>query len=250
MKKRGLLYIGIILGTVLIIILTNIMMRNSYIKSVEVNIIYPTKDRIILKQEIENDLTKHFGVFTKQKRKQIEVNTVKLYLEDKNFVEQASVSISITGVLKISVTQRSAIARVYNRRNETFYIDKNMCILKSENGKAADVVVVSGNITDTVKSTIDSVKNKQMFEIFTLATLINNDSILKYQIDQIVRKDTDYILIPKIGEYDIALGGKTDWEDELIRLHYLYKKAFIKNGWEKYSHIDLRFKNQVVCTRK
>ena len=62
MKKKRLIYIAIVLGVILIVVLSNIMMRESYIKSVELTIDYPSRDRIIFEQNIENDLIRHFGI--------------------------------------------------------------------------------------------------------------------------------------------------------------------------------------------
>lgn len=249
MKKR-LVYIGTVLGIVLIIILSNIMMRESYIKSVELLISYPSDDKIILESDIANDLTKHFGIFTKQKRKQVEIGAIRQYLENKNFVDNVSVSISITGVLKIFITQRMALVRIFDKNNKSYYLDKNGIVIKTEAGKSVDAIIASGNISDSVSVKIDSIKTKQLFDIYNLALMIYSDSILKYQIDQIVRKDTSYILMPNIGDYEIILGDRKEWREELLRLHLLYTKAFVKEGWDKYSMVDLRFNNQVVCTRK
>ncbi|MDO5759613.1 MAG: hypothetical protein Q4Q06_01145 [Bacteroidota bacterium] len=250
MKKKRLMYIGIVLSIILIVILSNIMMREAYIRSVELQIIYPSKDKIIFEQEIKNDLTKHFGVFTQQRRKQIKIGEIRQYLENKNFVEAASVSISITGVLKIFITQRMAVVRVFDKNNKSYYLDKQGFVLKTESGKSVDVLIASGNISDTMPNKIDSIKTKQLFDIYNLSMMIYSDSILKYQIDQIARKDSSYILIPKIGSYEIVLGERKDWKQELLRLHLLYTRAFTKEGWDKYSCIDLRFSNQVICTRK
>ena len=171
-------------------------------------------------------------------------------MAQKNFVKNAFVSVSITGVLKILITQRLAIARVFDKNNKSYYLDSEGFVLKTEANKVADVLIASGDITDTVIKKMDTVKNKQIFDIYNLSVLINSDSILKYQIDQIVRQENSYILMPKIGNYEILLGKKDRWKDELFKLRLLYKKAFVKGGWNDYSQIDLRFNNQVICTRK
>lgn len=247
--NRRLKYIAIVLGIVLIVIVTNIMMKESYVKSLELHIIYPTKDRILSEKEITDTLQTHFGRFTSQKRKQIEPNKIREYLKQKNFIEDASVSISITGVLKIFITQSTAIVRVYGKHG-SYYIDRNMKIIEPEEGKVADVLIASGQITDKPVGQIDTVKDSQSYAIYKLSSLLYKDSILKYQIDQIVCQKDGYMLVPKVGTYEIILGNEKDRQDELTRLHWLYKKAFVKNGWENYSKIDLRFRNQVICTRK
>ncbi len=250
MRRNRLIYIGITLGIILITILSNMMIRNSYVQSVELTINYPSNDTVLYKPSILQNLQRNFGNFLSQKRKDISTNTIKQYLETQNFVQQASVSITITGILKIDIIQRLAVVRVFTKDKHTYYIDQYMNILRTDTDKSVNAIVANGDITDKASTVIDTIKNKQLFAIYKLSMMINQDSILRYQIDQIVKQDTGYILVPKIGDYYITLGEKQDWQEELLRLHWLYKKAFLQYGWENYSHIDLRFKNQVICTKK
>lgn len=46
------------------------------------------------------------------------------------------------------------------------------------------------------------------------------------------------------------LGSVQDFETKLDNLMLVYKKVFSKAGWAMYDTVSLKFKNQVVCTRK
>ena len=75
--------------------------------------------------------------------------------------------------------------------------------------------------------------------------------ILNYQIDQIyVPAKGDYELIPKIGNYIIKIGEPMDIGDQFTKLDYLYREGFSRSGWDNYKIVDLRYRNQVVCTKK
>jgi len=39
-------------------------------------------------------------------------------------------------------------------------------------------------------------------------------------------------------------------EDKLTRLKLFYQKALPKVGWEKYSSINVKYRKQIICTKK
>jgi cell division protein FtsQ len=53
-----------------------------------------------------------------------------------------------------------------------------------------------------------------------------------------------------VGGQTILLGSVQDFETKLDNLMLVYKKVFSKAGWAMYDTVSLKFKNQVVCTRK
>lgn len=57
-------------------------------------------------------------------------------------------------------------------------------------------------------------------------------------------------LIPRVGRFRIVLGSLDDFEEKLNKLRLFYDQAIPKVGWDKYSVIDLKYKNQIVCTKK
>ena len=60
----------------------------------------------------------------------------------------------------------------------------------------------------------------------------------------------DLILIPRVGYQQIVLGKPIDIADKFSKLKLLYEKGILEKGWNNYSHINLKFKNQIICTKE
>ena len=88
-------------------------------------------------------------------------------------------------------------------------------------------------------------------DAFKIARFVRQDKFLNAQIEQLfVNKELDWVLIPKVGNHTIVLGSAEDLEAKFKKLKLFYKKAMKNIGWDKYRTINLKYKNQVVCTKK
>ena len=58
------------------------------------------------------------------------------------------------------------------------------------------------------------------------------------------------ILIPRVGEQKIHIGNLDNTKEKLDNLYQFYNVALPIKGWQTYSDINLKYKNQIVCTKK
>ncbi len=251
----------VIVLLIVLIVCSNIYAGKINVSKVNIKVSYGVSDTIVLATNINESLKNEFGDFLKKQRKDIDQKKIESFLMQNPYIEQAQVYQTLKGVLNIEIKQREPIVRIYTLRNKEYYIDKLGKVILIDDNQLTDVVVASGNVDvnnpnlDKNLDTID-IENKKGFDktlsnIYYIAQKLASDSILNYQIDQIyVPAKGNYELIPKIGNYIIRIGENKDLEEELIKLRYLYKEAFSRNGWDNYSFVDLRFRHQVVCTKK
>lgn len=259
--KRILVSLFVIVLLIVLIVCSNIYAGKINVSKVNIKVSYGVSDTIVLATNINESLKNEFGDFLKKQRKDIDQKKIESFLMQNPYIEQAQVYQTLKGVLNIEIKQREPIVRIYTHRNKEYYIDKLGKVILIDDNQLTDVVVASGNVDvnnpnlDKNLDTID-IENKKGFDktlsnIYYIAQKLASDSILNYQIDQIyVPAKGNYELIPKIGNYIIRIGENKDLEEELIKLRYLYKEAFSRNGWDNYSFVDLRFRHQVVCTKK
>ena len=100
-----------------------------------------------------------------------------------------------------------------------------------------------------VTGRVDSVLTYR--DMLPLARYIYNHRFWNAQIEQIyVNERHEVELVPRVGGQTILLGSVQDFETKLDNLMLVYKKVFSKAGWAMYDTVSLKFKNQVVCTRK
>ena len=54
----------------------------------------------------------------------------------------------------------------------------------------------------------------------------------------------------ELGEHKIHFGLLTRVNEKLDNLYQFYQQAMPLKGWQTYSDISLKYKNQIVCTKK
>jgi len=165
------------------------------------------------------------------------------------------------GVLRIEITQRKPVLRIFNANGQTYYIDDSGKILPYLSGFAANTLVANGNIVEPFKvvpnldittHANDSYGSKGYFiyKLFELARYVSNDNFWNAQIEQIYVRNQNHVeLIPLVGPQIIVMGNLENYDIKLKKLRLFYEKALPAEGWNKYSEINLKFKNQIVCTK-
>lgn len=236
---------------ILILVLVPFFFTFTKVSGVDITVQYPNDKKVLSKDIIEEDLSKKYGDFTSYRRRQINTKDIKAFLESNSFAEHAIVSLSLTGRLQITIIQSHIIARVYNLSGQQYYIDNNgKVILPGKKKETAEYLIVSGDIKENPKNLIDSLKYPDSYNIYSLSLMIDTDTVLTNWISEIRKDKKKWYLIPKQGDYVITLGVPADWEEELLKLHYLYEYNFKTEGWSDYINIDPRFYNQIVCRKK
>ena len=89
-------------------------------------------------------------------------------------------------------------------------------------------------------------------DIYELAKYLASDSLMSGLITQAyVNEEREIELYPAVGNQKIIFGDATGIEDKFEKLKTFYKEGLNSiNNWNKYSTINLKYKNQVVCTKK
>ena len=169
----------------------------------------------------------------------------------------AEVYMTIDRTLKIYVDQRDPVMRVMPDEGGDYFVDEDGVVVRKKNLYNPRLHIVGGNINITSSmlngvSVLDtSIKNTILKDIYYLVDYINDNSFWSAQIDQIfVDKDDKIDLIPRVGNHIIHLGTAENYEGKLRNLEAFYGKVLPEVGWNKYSSINLEFKDQIVCKRR
>lgn len=195
--------------------------------------------------------------------KDIDVTALEKALNSHPAVENAEISMDVNGDVSINVTQRTPLVRVINLDGESYYIDDKSKLMPLSDKHTARVLVATGFITepyatryavsvnDIAKSEVFS-KTSVLDDIYAISTYIAKDSVLTSLIHQInVTPDKELELYPSIGDHVIVFGEAKDIEEKFNKLKLFYTDGLNKtDGWNKYSTINIKYKNQVVCTKK
>lgn len=167
-------------------------------------------------------------------------------------VETAEVFKSIDGTIRIEITERNPVLRIFNNRNQSFYVDHNGEIMPLSKHFVAHTHIATGNINEAYKTNKQKLNNNSMIsQLYKVADFVQKDEFLNSQIVQIdVNKNQDIILIPRVGEQKIVFGNGEDIEDKFTRLKLFYKKGIKPHELNKYTTLNLKYKQQIICSKR
>jgi len=226
--------------------------------------IFNNEENLFLSEsDIKKFLNDRNDQILSQRFKNINIAEIEKALKSHHAIENAEVSENINGEIKLEILQRTPVLRIINKSGESYYIDSQNKLMPLNENYSARVLVASGEINepydDRFQFTIEQISKNKLFsevsmldDIMALATRINSDSTLSALIHQIyVNADKEMELFPAIGNHKIIFGEAKDLDEKLNRLKLFYTEGLNKSdGWRKYSTINLKYKNLVVCTKK
>jgi cell division protein FtsQ len=170
----------------------------------------------------------------------INTHEMKEKIMESELVSGVSVYKTPSGNIKIEITQKMPILRVFSG-HESYYVDESGGTMPANYLYATYLPVANGNIEKSLATT----------ELYKFALFLQKNEFWNNQIEQIyVNTNKEVELIPRIGEHRIILGSFEDFEEKMNNLRLFYEQAIPKVGWEKYEVINLKYKNQIVCTKK
>jgi len=147
---------------------------------------------------------------------------------------------SFTGKLIISVDERTPVLRIKNATDD-YYLDKDGVKIPVSMKYVERILIASGTIPD---ETIQK-------SLLKMADFVNKDEFWRAQIEQVfIQANGELLVLPQVGDYLIEFGTPDDFELKLRNLKAVYQQGFKNLGWNKYKTISLKYRNQVVCTKK
>lgn len=178
------------------------------------------------------------------------------------YVKSVEVYSSVDGKLHVGIRQRNPIVRIINRKDEHFYIDEEGRFMPISDQYTPPVLVASGAIFNTfsemrageMRSRHDSTRMltpRMIDQVFVMADYISRDTFWNDNAEQIyVNEYQELELIPRIGDHRIVFGDTTMMSEKFRNLQVFYLEGLNNTGWNNYSIINLKYKGQVVCTKK
>jgi cell division protein FtsQ len=229
--------------------------------TVEVNIVDSLRNSFVIKKNIMNLLQqkginligKNFG--------QIDLVGLETLINTYPPVERAEIYKTTDGRLVIDIKQRNPILRVIDMNNESYYLDEKGFLMKLSGNYASNVIIANGNIhtgapinnTINVLAMEEKAQGKRVIlaELYKVAKFISENKFWNAQIEQIfVNASGDFELIPRVGAHVIVFGDCSDCEEKFDNLMSFYKNGLPNAGWNTYATINLKYKGQVICTKR
>ena len=221
---------------------------------VTINIQDEATNGFINTQEIKHRLEANNLYPLEKPMRYVDARKIEEMLKSSPFVKTAECFKTQDGRVCILLTQRMPVVRIKAVQGDDYYVDDNDCIMPNSH-YTSDLIIATGHIT----------KWFAMNYISPMSKAIMDDNLWKNQIEQInVLPDRSVELVPRVGDQIIHIGRLPESkfkkersklvnefiDKKLTRLEDFYKYGLSQAGWNKYSHINLEFDNQIICKRR
>jgi len=177
-------------------------------------------------------------------------------------IKKISIYKTANGALNVNISQRKPMVRVINKHNQSYYIDSDGRLLPLSRNYTSHVLIMNGNISEPfeiapnvrimdLETNEDSIQPPLIYKLYELAKFITDDPFWNAQITQVyVGSPNNIELIPRVGSHTVLLGSTDDLETKFAKLKLFYERGLPAEGWNKYKLINLKYKNQIVCTKR
>jgi cell division protein FtsQ len=219
---------------------------------------YGRSEVLVTEDEIGALIEAAAGRITGRSLRTINTSRIEQAVGQQPYVAGVEVYETFHGEVVVAVTQRQPLLRVISPSHDVFLGNEGV-MFPVNPVHPVRVPVATGCIPDSAfqyrlfssrKNRIDSINRSPILEdLLHIARRINRDPFFRAQAEQIfVTPQGEYELIPKVGNQVVLLGNADDLEDKFRRLFIFYRKGLNQIGWNKYNYINLKYKNQVVCS--
>jgi len=212
---------------------------NKLIKGFDISIVDSDTLRFVNDDLITSLVRKTYDSLEYRSKNSVDISLLEKKIQKLSSVANAEVFIDLDNKLAVTVEQHKPVGRILTSKYNC-YLDEKGNKMPLSNLYTADVILVDGAVT-----------SKNLKDIYSLITYIRNDEVLKEQIISInVDKKNEYTLRTKKGNQVIEFGKAQNIEEKFDKLLIYYRKTVSDFGWDRYKKINLKFSNQVVCTKR
>lgn len=240
-KKTKIVPIVVLLLVVAVVVAANVWRSRSQVRNIRVDIEYAGGDTLVTSQQVVSIVQEKYPGLMTSRLRDIDLKAVAQSAASSPFLHNCEAGTSIGGDVVVHAVQRRPIVRVC-RQGEEFYLDDSKYKVPISRIAECDVLVASGNIPES---------GKGLDQVWTLANYLDSHSDLAPLFDQIYRDGKgDLYLTPKLGGHVVQVGSEQNLDEKFHNLIVLYTKGLPQAGWETYSQVSVKYRGQVVCTRK
>lgn len=244
-----LLWIGMGIGTGVLLVAAALHQKTKKCAGVEVEIdgvngiAYVSKPQIIALLSEGNP-----NAFVGRPIVDIDLEKAEQKLEQNLWIRNAELYFDNKDLLRVKVTEREPVARIFTLSGLSFYVDDTGECLPISNEQIARVPVFTSFPAEmNALRKADSIK---LFQVRDMGAYMLRNKLWMAQIEQVELVGDAFELIPKLGNHMIYFGDASQMDEKFKRLALFYKRIMRNTGWNYYGRLDLSYNKLLIATRR
>ncbi len=231
--------------------------RTGTCREFAVEVLNPTDLSLLTAEEIRELVIREIGDPEGKPVGMIDLDRLENKMRGNPYISACEVFITLDNHIELKAMVREPLVRVINSDLQQYLLDYHGYMMPLKPAHPYHLLIANGAIPDRFPALDKTEKPISMLpdtsalrQVYPVAYHIAQDDFLSSFIDQVyVNENGDIELVPKLGHQEIILGDGQDAAEKLENLKMFYLKIMNKINWNTYKTINLKFKNQVVCSK-
>lgn len=222
-------------------------------KHIEVQFVgKPDGQYLLSSKDVLNTIYDNDFIIVGKQIRQLDYDSIERCLEKLQHVKNATVYCDYQGQLVVKIKEPQPLLRFLPSNGySSFMMDEEGGILPMSKNYSPSIPVVTGVVGDLAKANLSDKRLKLREDLYQYGLFLKSNPFWLAQIQQTnVDEKSDLQLVPRVGYHNIELGKIRHFKKKLSKLKVFYTEGLRYTGWNKYSVIDLRYEDQIVCTKR
>ncbi|WP_242693326.1 cell division protein FtsQ/DivIB [Sabulibacter ruber] len=180
------------------------------------------------------------------KTEEIDLKRLEMRIKSHKFVREAEVSRDLEGNINVTIKQNRPIARLLSTEKDV-YLDEEGNQLPLSSLYTAHVIPVTNSLVAPSRANSffqDSVGTAYL----SLLRYIEKDPFWNAQLAHMdIDQKGKVSFLTQVGDQQIEFGKPVYVEEKFRKLFIFYKEVMPVVGWDKYSRVNVEYKDQIIC---
>ncbi|MEM7108992.1 MAG: cell division protein FtsQ [Bacteroidota bacterium] len=168
-------------------------------------------------------------------------------IKTERFIKEAEIYKDLKGNLMVNAELRRPFARILFEDAADYFIAEDGAVLPYSSKYATRTVLLSGDhMHKLVKQ--DLTESDTGSKVYDLLKFIHNDRFWKAQVAQLdIDKAGEITLYPQVTKQLVEFGQPENIENKFKKLKIFYQQILPRKGWNGYTRVNLKYKDQIIA---
>ena len=223
--------------------------------NIEVQIAGDSEFHFINEQMVLDKVESMNGQIIGLSLEELSLQDIRKGISELHAVKNVEVASTIDGQLRIRLAQRTPILRVLFADGSSLYIDKEAQAMPLAPHYTAHVPVFTGAFGGTAERVLDEdpllESSEDLKGCYEIVLAIQKNTWMQAQTEHFALDSMgNFVLIPRVGNHKVVLGKPNKLDRKFKKLQAFYENTIGSKDLNKYTVINLKYRDQVVCTKR
>lgn len=206
---------------------------------------------LVSKPELKQQINAAFGVLVGVPLNKIDTKIIEESLVQMPQISEATVYKTIDRKLIVELDQRQPILRLLDQHGNSALLADCGALIPISDERPARLPVLSGAFSIAQSEDGLSLPDSVAMSVNRYATAVASSDFWEAQIQHsFFTAEGEFVAYPQVGKHRIEFGTAENIERKLAKLKVFYEEGISEANWNKYARINLKYKDQIVCTKK